>query len=130
MIESRSPKRVKARVTGVRGYKNVMRKTKYGNPFDWKVYGLQESVDLYIRWLAETPEGQAIAAAAKIELRGHDLGCTCPLDGPCHADVLLRVANEPHHNRNALQAMLEAIGTTDPSAAYQSHPVNEKPKHG
>jgi hypothetical protein len=26
-------------------------------------------------------------------LRGHDLGCWCPLDMPCHADVLLEVAN-------------------------------------
>lgn len=27
-------------------------------------------------------------------LRGHNLACWCPLDQPCHADVLLRVANE------------------------------------
>jgi hypothetical protein len=27
------------------------------------------------------------------ELRGHDLACWCPLDQPCHADVLLQVAN-------------------------------------
>jgi len=26
-------------------------------------------------------------------LRGHDLGCWCPLDQPCHADVLLEFAN-------------------------------------
>jgi hypothetical protein len=26
-------------------------------------------------------------------LAGHDLACWCPLDGPCHADVLLDVAN-------------------------------------
>ncbi|MEM7213738.1 MAG: DUF4326 domain-containing protein [Pseudomonadota bacterium] len=29
------------------------------------------------------------------ELRGKDLACWCPLDGPCHADVLLEVANRP-----------------------------------
>lgn len=29
----------------------------------------------------------------KRELRGHDLACWCPLDEPCHADVLLEVAN-------------------------------------
>lgn len=28
------------------------------------------------------------------ELRGHDLCCWCPLDQPCHADVLLELANE------------------------------------
>ena len=27
-------------------------------------------------------------------LRGKDLACWCPLDQPCHADVLLRIANE------------------------------------
>ena len=31
---------------------------------------------------------------AKRELRGRDLACYCPLDVPCHADVLLAVANE------------------------------------
>jgi hypothetical protein len=30
----------------------------------------------------------------KRELRGYDLACYCPLDEPCHADVLLAVANE------------------------------------
>jgi hypothetical protein len=27
------------------------------------------------------------------ELRGRDLACWCPLDQPCHADVLLAIAN-------------------------------------
>jgi len=27
------------------------------------------------------------------ELRGKDLACWCPLDQPCHADILLEVAN-------------------------------------
>lgn len=27
------------------------------------------------------------------ELRGHDLACWCALDAPCHADVLLEIAN-------------------------------------
>ncbi|WP_019342926.1 DUF4326 domain-containing protein [Mycolicibacterium conceptionense] len=26
-------------------------------------------------------------------LRGHDLACWCSLDAPCHADVLLEIAN-------------------------------------
>lgn len=29
----------------------------------------------------------------RVELRGHDLACWCPLDQPCHADVLLELAN-------------------------------------
>lgn len=29
----------------------------------------------------------------RAELRGHDLVCWCPLDQPCHADILLEIAN-------------------------------------
>lgn len=29
----------------------------------------------------------------RTELAGHDLCCWCPLDQPCHADVLLELAN-------------------------------------
>jgi hypothetical protein len=94
-MNERSPQRVKARSKGVTGYKSVMRPTKYGNPFPWKEHGKQWAVDQFRRWLAGTAEGQAIAIEAKSELRGSDLGCTCPLDGPCHGDVLLIVANEP-----------------------------------
>ncbi|WP_245584702.1 DUF4326 domain-containing protein [Salipiger mucosus] len=27
-------------------------------------------------------------------LRGRDLACWCPLDRPCHADILLELANK------------------------------------
>jgi len=30
---------------------------------------------------------------ARDELRGKDLACWCALDYPCHADVLLEIAN-------------------------------------
>lgn len=30
---------------------------------------------------------------AQTFLRGHNLACWCPLDRPCHADVLLEIAN-------------------------------------
>lgn len=29
----------------------------------------------------------------RAELAGHDLACWCPLDGPCHGDTLLAIAN-------------------------------------
>lgn len=32
--------------------------------------------------------------AIRTHLRGRDLACWCPLDAPCHADVLLEVAND------------------------------------
>lgn len=33
-------------------------------------------------------------AEIRAELRGHDLACWCPLGEPCHADVLLQLAND------------------------------------
>lgn len=32
-------------------------------------------------------------AAIRAELAGHDLACWCPIGQPCHADVLLELAN-------------------------------------
>ena len=31
----------------------------------------------------------------KHHLAGKNLACWCPLDQPCHADVLLKIANSP-----------------------------------
>lgn len=52
------------------------------------------AVALYDWWLHHTEHGRAVAERARTELRGHDLACWCAPDQPCHADVLLRVANE------------------------------------
>jgi hypothetical protein len=35
------------------------------------------------------------------ELRGKDLMCWCSLDKPCHADVLLELANRPPRRRRS-----------------------------
>ena len=40
-------------------------------------------------------ERHAAYVASIPELAGHDLACWCPLDQPCHADVLLELANRP-----------------------------------
>lgn len=37
----------------------------------------------------------ALATEARRTLRGLHLACWCPLDQPCHADVLLAIANAP-----------------------------------
>lgn len=50
----------------------------------------QLAVDLYRSWLLARP---AAVEAAREDLAGRDLACWCPLDQPCHADVLLEVAN-------------------------------------
>lgn len=49
------------------------------------------SVARYRAYLDATPE---LKAAARDELRGKDLVCWCAPDLPCHADVLLAVANQ------------------------------------
>lgn len=43
------------------------------------------------RWYLSTDEEWARKFLAP--LRGKDLACWCPLDQPCHADVLLELAN-------------------------------------
>lgn len=81
----------------------VGRPTKWGNPFkisngdcdhpdcgpkSHPVITAQMAVDQYRRWL--TP---GMIMVLRYELRGKDLACFCPLDQPCHADVLLEIAN-------------------------------------
>lgn len=46
-------------------------------------------------WIeGRSEDARAMREAAQVALRGLDLACWCPLDSPCHADVLLRIANE------------------------------------
>ncbi|MGA4842149.1 DUF6195 family protein [Streptomyces sp. G45] len=52
----------------------------------------EEAVDLFVATL-RGPVGRHYAERLAADLRGLDLVCTCPLDAPCHADVLLRLAN-------------------------------------
>lgn len=49
------------------------------------------AVELFRFWLmAKVPFTEA---DVRRELAGKDLACWCPLDQPCHADVLLELAN-------------------------------------
>ena len=72
----------------------VGRPTLYGNPYPLGFGGHkpEQIVWLYRRYL-ETPDGATLLREARRELRGKDLACWCPLDQPCHADVLLEIAN-------------------------------------
>lgn len=93
----------------------VDRTSKWGNPYkisDWVDVGIEreearrEAVNAFRLWLdgdnwARPCDGdlqKSIALRDKMlaemhELRGKHLVCFCPLDEPCHADVLLRRAN-------------------------------------
>ncbi|WP_433384779.1 DUF4326 domain-containing protein [Actinoplanes sp. CA-142083] len=71
----------------------VDRSTRWGNPFGIKEYGSRAAaVDEY-RKAFEAGKLAVTADEIREHLAGHDLACWCPLDGPCHADILLKVAN-------------------------------------
>src|SRR5438094_161476 len=78
----------------------VTRPSRFGNPFR---LALEERNDRvaharvvaqYRAWIT-APEQAQLLADARRKLRGLDLGCTCPPGLPCHADVLLELANQP-----------------------------------
>ena len=74
--------------------RKVDRSTPWGNPFRVGDRGIPTTVAAirkYRAWLAVHPQ---VRRAAREQLAGWNLACWCPLDGPCHADVLLRAAND------------------------------------
>jgi hypothetical protein len=111
-----APKRIQLRRT--KGWRKpagvvvVSRPSKWGNP--WKVYRRAGSWGVLGRgdWTSSEEWTKADAASYAVELfrslhpgttyadhdirnalAGRDLACWCPLNQPCHADVLLEVAN-------------------------------------
>ncbi len=75
----------------------VARPSRWGNPFKVGEYGTAAecvtAYEQYLLWhrpdlLAQIPQ-----------LRGQLLACYCPLDQPCHGDVLARMANEIRERR-------------------------------
>jgi hypothetical protein len=95
-VEPPEPQRIQLRRT--KGWRKpegsvvVARPTKWGNPVSKAL--VPDPVDLvryYEKWIELFPH---VAQAARRELRGHDLACWCPLNQPCHADVLLKIANK------------------------------------
>jgi hypothetical protein len=52
---------------------------------------VQAAVTWYEAWI--TTMVPSLADDAREYLAGHDLACWCPPGQPCHADVLLRIAN-------------------------------------
>lgn len=58
---------------------------------DTKDAAVNLSVAAFRSW-AMAPEQEGLRARAMAELRGKNLACRCK-DGPCHADVLMEIAN-------------------------------------
>lgn len=87
----------------------IARPSRWGNPFTIEAtaatYGLDrvtaqsKAVDLYAQWLigaldASLSPGPPPTLATIVEaLGGHNLACWCRPGTPCHADVLLAIAN-------------------------------------
>lgn len=89
--------------------KLITRPGKWGNPFTIddtaKRYGLDhdaaqaKAVELCGQWLrgkidpALSPGSVPSRELIRTELAGHNLACWCKAGTPCHADVLLELAN-------------------------------------
>ncbi len=89
----------------------VGRPTIFGNPFLIDIYGRERAIELFARWIAGNVSAHemsqlsfesryaswvtahSVLMRALPELKGRTLCCWCPLDQPCHADVLLEIAN-------------------------------------
>ena len=105
-----SPKRIQRQRT--KGWRMPEGAVYVGRPSPWGnrwlvdeplgrelLWDAQTVVDLYrseIESDLRDPDPQIAARRWNIlrsELAGRDLACWCPLDQPCHADVLLELAN-------------------------------------
>jgi hypothetical protein len=82
----------------------VSRPSKLGNPWHFgPSTSRAAAVDSYRRWLRGEMGGHLSFERQKVlaslpEIRGRDLACWCPLEEPCHADVLLELANARAHH--------------------------------
>lgn len=128
-----SPRRIQLRRT--KGWRlpkdavNVARPTKWGNPYrasdypkithpiaaeepvrvseaDRRRYAVTDFEAMVKHYIG----GNSYPSFEEIrsELAGKNLACWCPLDGPCHADVLLELANGPTAPIADLARRLEA----------------------
>jgi hypothetical protein len=106
------PKRIqRMRSKGWRMPENAVyvgRPTKWGNPFrvgfdgcgcrsvgeciHFRCATVAEAVETFRAWAERWNNPRGLLGKIA-ELRGKDLACWCPLDQPCHADVLLEIAN-------------------------------------
>lgn len=106
MPKEAKPKRIQRKRT--KGWKMppntvyVGRPTKWGNPWVPLQFALkrdpprtrQYAVKVYREFLEANQASSERWRLPIAELRGKDLACWCPLDQPCHADVLLEIAND------------------------------------
>lgn len=104
--EEGAPRRIK--LSRARGWRKpagavvVARPSRWGNPFVISAERPAAAVVAeYERAILDRDAGVPSVEAIRSALRGKDLGCWCALDAPCHADVLLRIANSLDGRRHA-----------------------------
>jgi hypothetical protein len=95
---------VRRRCRGFRMPENTVyvgRPSKWGNPYQVKngdrasaVRAFRSGLEWYLSGKGCSTEKTAQVKAGLEELRGKNLACWCPLTEPCHADVLLELAND------------------------------------
>lgn len=95
----------------------VSRPSKWGNPFEWreamyelgcteqeaKQWAKETYLELAMLALSDQPRRPTSIIGCETEktfirenlgsLAGKNIACWCPLDKPCHADILLELAN-------------------------------------
>jgi hypothetical protein len=96
------PKRIQLKRTkGWRMPENTVkvdRTTKWGNPFAAIASRSLDEVVADFRRMATHPNYHDVS-----ELRGKNLACWCKPGAPCHADVLLELANATAHDKGEPQ---------------------------
>ena len=72
----------------------VGRPSYWGNPYECDSQSKDRAylVRLFRAYLNRHEQSE-MRRRIKSELRGKNLACWCPPDAPCHADVLLEIAN-------------------------------------
>ncbi|PHN06966.1 DUF4326 domain-containing protein [Flavilitoribacter nigricans] len=106
-----TPKRIQRK--RVRGWKmpanavSVTRPGRFGNPFPAEKFGRERSIEMFRdllngKWYSDmhpygneyiNKHGLPSHKLIKAFLGGKDLACWCKEGDPCHADVLIEIAN-------------------------------------
>jgi len=95
----KTPKPVRIQLSRRKGFRLpadtivVARPSRWGNPF--RAENASERprmVERYRKWFGSAA-AKSLRAEAISCLCGRNLACWCPLDGPCHGDVLLAYVN-------------------------------------
>lgn len=99
MSAADAPRRIHRRRTAgwraPRGAVYVGRPSRWGNPYAVADHGAEKAVRFFRARIEASPD---LRAAVRAQLAGRDLMCWCPPGTPCHADVLLTIANAPEPN--------------------------------